>query len=225
MSENPVRISFDDKHSVEGTVTVPKYNIGGLVIFVHGSGSSGYSPRNTFLSNVLNESGLATLLIDLLSPEESKIDNITREYRFNTKLLINRLLDVTDWAMQNKLTKDLRIGYFGSSTGAAVAIETAIQRTSRISTIVARSGRPDLVNKKMLQKLTSSILLIVGSNDPSILDISKKTLGYMTHSHLKEIILIPGATHLFEEPGKIEQLSRIASKWFKDKLLNNILDP
>lgn len=217
---NLIQIPYDQQNCVIGTLAVPKNNIGGLVIFVHGSGSSGYSPRNEFLSKVLNESGLATLLIDLLSPSESKIDNITKEFRFDIKLLTTRLLTVTDWMIQNDETKDFELGYFGSSTGAAVAIEAAIQRNSKIRTIVTRSGRPDLVEKKTLQKLISSILLIVGGNDPSVLEISNKTIKYMSSSHAKEIILIPGATHLFEEPGKIEHLSRIASKWFKDNLSN-----
>lgn len=220
MNESLIQISFDEQNYVVGTLAIPNDNNGGLVIFVHGSGSSGYSPRNEFLSKVLNESGLATLLIDLLSPSESKIDNISKEYRFNIELLTERLLVITDWLAQNHLTKDYEFGYFGSSTGAAVSIEAAIQRNSKIRTIVTRSGRPDLVEKKTLQQLISSILLIVGSNDPLVIDVSNKAIKHMINSYTKEIILIPGATHLFEEPGKIEQISRIASKWFKDNLSN-----
>lgn len=215
--QSKIRIPIDD-HYFEGTLTIPDNNVGGLVIFVHGSGSSGYSPRNKFLLKLLNDTGLATLIIDLLSIKEAEIDNITKEYRFDIELLTKRLLIITDELLQNESTKSLKFGYFGSSTGAAVAIKAAVQRSDKVFTIVARSGRLDLVESNYLKNLTSSILLIVGSLDIPIIETSHKTIKQLNKVSLKKIILIPGATHLFEEPGKMEQIGRIASNWFKEKL-------
>ncbi len=222
MVEKLIRIPLDDKQLVEGILAVPENNTGGLVIFVHGSGSSGYSPRNKYLSSVLNESGLATFLIDLLSPQESEVDNTTKEYRFNIELLTNRLLIVTDWMIHNDITKSFTFGYFGSSTGAAVAIKAAVKKSNRIVTIVTRSGRPDLVESSYLRSLKSSILLIVGSHDLPVIEFTQNAFKVLNNVTEKKIILIPGATHLFEEPGKIEQISRIASSWFKQNLSINI---
>ena len=188
--------------------------------FVHGGGSHGQSSRNEYLSKVLNESRISTLLIDLLSTKESEIDNHTEEYRFDIELLTKRLLTITDAMSQDEITKTSKFGYFGSSTGAAVAIEAAVQRPNRIISIVSRSGRIDLVNPDSLEKLRSTILLMVGSNDLAVIDTSNKIMQKLNKVLLKKIILIPGATHLFPEPGKIEQVARIAAGWFKDNVLN-----
>ncbi len=189
-----------------------------MVIFVHGSGSSGQSSRNEYLSKILNESRISTLLIDLLSTKEIEIDNNTKEYRFNIELLTERLLTITDTMAQNYGTKSSKFGYFGSSTGAAVAIEAAVQRPNRIFTIISRSGRLDLVNPYSLEKLRSPILLMMGSNDLAVIDTSNKIMQKLDRVLLKKIIIIAGATHLFPEPGKIEQIARITAGWFKDNL-------
>ncbi len=189
-------------------------NTKALVIFVHGSGSSGYSPRNQYLSKVLNDSGIGTLLIDLLTAEETNMDNDTKEYRFNIGLLVNRIVAITDWLVHHHDTKLLRIGYFGASTGAAAALMAAAQRPDIIKVIVSRAGRPDLANYHDTAKMSSPTLFIVGEKDPKILEINKKALEHLKTLE-KKIMVIPGATHLFEEPGKMEQVARIATGWFK----------
>jgi putative phosphoribosyl transferase len=188
------------------------------VIFVHGSGSSGHSSRNQYLSEVLNESMISTFQIDLLSINEAEIDNKTKEYRFNTELLTKRLLIVTDAVIQNEVTRSFRFGYFGSSVGTAIALKVAVQRSDKIVTIVSRSGRLDLVDSKSLINLRASILLLVGSRDHQVIDMSYEFLQKLNRETIKKIITIPGATHLFVEAGKIEQVARISSGWFGDNL-------
>lgn len=167
---------------------------------------------------MLNESRISTYLIDLLTKKETEIDNKTKEFRFNIELLTKRLLIITDAVSQNEVTKLFRFGYFASSTGTPVAIKAAIQRRDRIITIVSRSGRLDLVDSDTLENLTLSILLIVGGKDIPVIDISNKIIHKLNRASLKKTIVIPGASHLFSEPGKIEQISRIATGWFKDHL-------
>lgn len=215
--KNKIKILIDSNY-FEGILTIPEDDIGGLVIFVHGSGSSGYSSRNEYISEILNKSNISTLLIDLLTIKETEIDNKTKEYRFDIELLTKRLLMITDAISQNESTKLYKLGYFGSSTGAAVAIKAAVQRSDRIITIVSRSGRLDLVDSDYLEKLRASILLLIGSRDQPLIEINNKIIQTLNKDILKKIILISGATHLFAEPGKIEQVARIAAAWFRDNL-------
>ncbi|TVP40365.1 dienelactone hydrolase family protein [Candidatus Nitrosocosmicus arcticus] len=154
----------------------------------------------------------------MLSTREARIDKKTKEYRFNIELLAGRLLMITDAMSQNEFTKSFKFGYFGSSTGTAVAIKAAVKRPSRIITIVSRSGRLDLLDSDSLMNLRSSILLMVGGNDLPVIDTSNKVMKKLNKAYSKKMILIPGATHLFAEPGKIEQIGRIASGWLRDSL-------
>jgi putative phosphoribosyl transferase len=209
---------YDDNVFLNGNLFIPS-NTKGLVIFVHGSGSSGYSPRNQYLSQILNKSGISTVLIDLLTIEETDIDNTSKEYRFNIPLLSKRLISITDWLAQNNDTKLLQKGYFSASTGTAAALIATSQRSDVISTIVSRGGRPDLVNHKEIKKISCPILFIVGEKDPHIIKINKKALDSLKNASQKKIILIPGATPIFEEAGKMEQVARIASGWFIRYLL------
>lgn len=202
----------------QGLLSTPNNGSNSLVIFVHGNGSSGYSPRNNYLSDILNNSGISTFLIDLLTVQESEIDNHTNEYRFDIKLQTERLLKITDTILQEYDSKSVKLGYFGASTGTAVAICTAIQKPDDVVTIVSRSGRPDLIEKGKLKQLKSSLLLLVGSEDTGIINLSKRTLNVLNHEWNNNLVLIPGATHLFEETGKIEQVGRIAAGWFKNQL-------
>ncbi len=212
----PISISKDNAF-LYGNLSIFS-NTKTLVIFVHGSGSSGYSPRNQYLSKILNDSRIGTLLIDLLTVEEANIDNDTKEYRFNIGLLTNRLVVITDWLVRYHDTKLLHIGYFGASTGAAAALMASIQRPDIIKVIVSRAGRPDLANSNDLTKISSSTLFVVGEKDSKIVEINKKALEQLKNTSQKKIIIIPGATHLFEENGKLEQVARIATGWFKSYL-------
>ncbi len=206
-----------DNYRHNGVLSFPEFKSTGLVIFVHGSASSGYSPRIRFLSKIFNDFGIASLLIDLLTFKETQVDNQTKEYRFNIELQAKRLLEITDVLSQDDRTCSHGLGYFGSSTGTAVAIAAAAKRFNKTITIVSRSGRPDLVQKNYFEDFKSSILLIIGSKDNTILKINKDFYNQLRPDHDKKIIVIPGATHLFEETGKLEQVSRISAKWFKDK--------
>ncbi len=196
--------------SLEGNLSIPK-NTEGLVIFSHGSGSSRFSPRNNFVAQALNNAGLATLLFDLLTADEEEIDNRTRELRFNIPLLSERLISTTDWVSEFPATKDLNIGYFGSSTGAASALVAAAQRIDKTKAVVSRGGRPDLAGD-FLAKVEAPTLLIVGGNDLSVIDMNKDAIEQM-HAETK-LEIIPGATHLFEEPGTLDQVVEKASEWF-----------
>ena len=212
-----IRISIDNGY-LDGILCIPETQCGSLVIFVHGSGSSQYSSRNEYLSEVLNRLGISTFLVNLLTKNETDIDNKTQEYRYNIGLLTNRLLTITDAMLQDTDTGGFRFGYFGSSTGVAAAVKAATQRYQRVETIVSRSGRLDLVDPDSLAKLRSSLLLLVGSNDQLVTKISFKLIHNIKKTSSKKIIQIPGASHLFSEPGKIEQVARIASAWFVEKL-------
>lgn len=183
----------------------------GLVVFAHGSGSSRFSIRNKYVADFLNESGLSTLLFDLLTEKEDAIDRMTRELRFDIRLLAERLLLVTQWLQANKETQSLRIGYFGSSTGAAAALIAASQMPAAVFAVVSRGGRPDLA-REYLNSVTAPTLLIVGGLDDEVI-----TLNEIAYAHLvciKELSVIPGATHLFEESGTLEQVAQAAAIWF-----------
>lgn len=183
----------------------------GLVVFAHGSGSSRFSIRNKYVADFLNESGLSTVLFDLLTEKEDAVDKTTREFRFDIRLLAERLLLVTQWLQSNKETQSLRIGYFGSSTGAAAALIAASQLPKDVFAVVSRGGRPDLA-REYLNSVTASTLLIVGG-----LDVEVITLNEIAYAHLpciKELSIIPGATHLFEESGTLEHVAQKAAAWF-----------
>src|SRR5262245_27620825 len=182
-----------------------------LVLFAHGSGSSRHSPRNQFVARTLNEAGLATLLFDLLTQEEDAIDMQTRELRFNIHLLAERLVHATKWAKQYEDTRDLRIGYFGSSTGGAVALVAAVDVPQDVGAVVSRGGRPDLAGEA-LPKVQAPTLLIVGGNDDIVIELNEQARDRMRCEVKLEII--PGATHLFEEPGTLEKVATLASDWF-----------
>ena len=207
----------DETNIIEGNLTIPNTTIDckGTVIFAHGSGSSRHSPRNQYVAQVLNNAGIATLLIDLLTKEEEKIDDITREHRFNIRLLARRLLISTDWISQYPKLQNLNIGYFGASTGAAAALVAASERTNAISAIVSRGGRPDLAGQ-VLNHVQSPTLLIVGENDKQVIKLNKQAFVQLSRlEKKKKIVIVQGATHLFEEAGTLEEVARLASGWFQ----------
>jgi len=182
-----------------------------LVLFVHGSGSSRHSPRNQFVARTLNDAGLATLLFDLLTPEEESVDIYTREHRFNIGLLAERLVHATNWAEQQKQTQGLPIGYFGSSTGGGAALVAAAELPDEVGAVVSRGGRPDLAGDA-LPKVKAPTLLIVGGEDHVVIDLNEQARAQMQCEC--KIDIVPGATHLFEEPGALEQVAKLASDWF-----------
>src|SRR5438128_8688592 len=182
-----------------------------LVLFAHGSGSSRHSPRNQFVARTLNNAGLATLLFDLLTQEEEAIDMRTREHRFNIALLAERLVHATKWAKQQEQTRDLRAGYFGSSTGGAAALVAAAELPQDVGAIVSRGGRPDLAGEA-LPKVQAPTLLIVGGNDDIVIELNEQARDRMSCEVKLEIV--PGATHLFEESGALEKVAKLASDWF-----------
>jgi putative phosphoribosyl transferase len=184
---------------------------GALVLFAHGSGSSRHSPRNQLVARTLNDAGLATLLFDLLTPDEEAIDMQTRELRFNIHLLAERLVHATKWARQQPETRDLRIGYFGSSTGGAAALVAAVDIPQDVDAVVSRGGRPDLADEA-LPKVQAPTLLIVGADDDIVIELNEQARDRMRCEVKLEII--PGATHLFEEPGTLEKVAQLASAWF-----------
>lgn len=207
--ESSVNISAGQV-TLEGNLGVPK-EAQGIVLFAHGSGSSRHSPRNRYVAQVLRKAGLATLLFDLLTTEEEAVDMRTRHLRFDIELLAERLLGATDWLAQNPEIRDFRVGYFGSSTGSAAALIAAARRLDAISAIVSRGGRPDLAGAA-LSDVQAPTLLIVGGNDAPVISMNQDALEQL-HSE-KKIKIIPGATHLFEEPGALEQVARLAADWF-----------
>ena len=195
---------------LSGNLTIPENAIA-LVLFAHGSGSSRHSPRNQFVARTLNCAGLGTLLFDLLAPEEEELDIHTREHRFNISLLAERLVHATKWACQRKEPRDLRIGYFGSSTGGAAALVAAAELPQDVGAVVSRGGRPDLAGDA-LPRVQAPTLLIVGGNDDTVIELNEMARDQMRCEVKLEII--PGATHLFEEPGALEQVAKLASDWF-----------
>jgi putative phosphoribosyl transferase len=197
-----------------GNLTIPD-GTQALVLFAHGSGSSRYSPRNQFVARTLNEAGLGTLLFDLLTPSEEEIDTRTREHRFNIGLLAQRLVQATEWAKQQSETRDLRIGYFGSSTGGGAALVAAAELPSEVGAVVSRGGRPDLAGDA-LPKVQAPTLLIVGGNDDIVIELNEMARDRMKCEVKLEIV--PGATHLFEEAGALEKVAKVASDWFVSRL-------
>jgi len=189
-----------------GDLTLPE-GAKGLVLFVHGSGSSRLSPRNVFVADVLNDAGIATLLFDLLTEKEDE----TYETRFDIDLLTERLLDATHWVEQQDNLKKLALGYFGASTGAAAALQAAAKVGDKAKAVVSRGGRPDLTGE-VLPDVVAPTLLIVGGDDDVVIGMNQEAYDQMTCE--KQLEIVPGATHLFEEPGTLEQVSELAKDWF-----------
>ena len=203
---------------IEGDLILPTSGTSakGIVIFAHGSGSSRHSPRSKYVAHVLNDVSIATLVVDLLTLEEETVDNLTKEHRFNIALLAQRLISCTDWTLHNPELKNLKIGYFGASTGAAAALVAAAARPNLIRVIVSRGGRPDLAGKEVLNQIEAPTLLIVGGNDKKVLELNQNALKMLTRiEKKKKLILVPNATHLFEEEGALEEVARRASGWFE----------
>jgi len=198
------------KFHLQGSLSIPQ-DATSLVLFAHGSGSSRHSPRNQAVAKVFNEGKLATLLMDLLTNEEEQIDMQTRHLRFDIFLLAQRLIEATNFLQQNEETKNLHIGYFGSSTGAAAALVAAAQKGAAIGAVVSRGGRPDLAASS-LPKVISPTLLIVGGNDFEVLRLNQQALELLNAE--KKLDIVPHATHLFEEPGALEEVARLANWWF-----------
>lgn len=207
------RLGEKDATFLDGKLHIPQ-NPEGIIIFAHGSGSSRHSPRNQFVAEKLNEDRLATLLLDLLTPHEEELDNQTRKLRFDIGLLSKRLISTINWITNNHDTTNLAVGLFGASTGAAAALVAAAELPNTVCVIVSRGGRPDLAGKHVLKSVQAPTLFLVGENDPQVVELNENALKDMT-AEKKKITLIPGATHLFEEPGKLEQVARITSGWFR----------
>jgi putative phosphoribosyl transferase len=201
--------------TLEGNLTLPQ-DSQAVVLFAHGSGSSRHSPRNRYVARMLNEAKLATLLIDLLTPHEEVIDERTAQLRFDIDLLAERLVDTTDWLTQYPDTKYLRIGYFGASTGAAAALVAAAERPDQVHAIVSRGGRPDLAGPA-LPRVRAPTLLIVGGNDVQVIELNRLALAQLRGE--KQLVIIPGATHLFEEPGALDKVAWLAREWFQRHLI------
>jgi dienelactone hydrolase len=204
--------------SLAGNLNIP-VNATALVLFAHGSGSSRHSPRNQFVARTLNDTGLATLLFDLLTSEEELVDMRTAELRFDIDLLAERLVHATTWAKGQQQTRDLRIGYFGSSTGGGAALVAAAQLPNDVGAVVSRGGRPDLAGAA-LPKVQVPTLLIVGGQDEIVIDLNEQARNQMRCKVKVEII--PGATHLFEEPGALEQVAELASDWFIKHIVHQL---
>lgn len=204
-----------DGTSLEGDLQRPD-EARGVVLFAHGSGSGRHSPRNREVAARLRDASLATLLIDLLTDDEEALDRTTRELRFDIGLLAERLVCITDWLVDTPSTRDLAIGYFGASTGAAAALLATTRRPAHVRAIVSRGGRPDLAGEA-LPSVESATLLIVGGADESVIGLNEEASHRLRATHRLEII--PGATHLFEEPGALEQVADLASEWFSRYLV------
>jgi putative phosphoribosyl transferase len=207
--EQVVQIPIDSR-GLEGSLGLPE-QAQSLVLFAHGSGSSRFSPRNNFVAQVLRQAGMGTLLMDLLTEEEDTI----YKTRFNIELLTERLLLATKWLQEQSRTKHLTIGYFGASTGAAAALKAAAAERSKIRAVVSRGGRPDLA-EGALEHVQSPTLLIVGGRDEVVLELNRQ--AYARLKGKKQLVIVPGATHLFEEPGALEEVARLATEWFKQYL-------
>lgn len=200
---------------LEGDLVIPE-NATAVIAFAHGSGSSRHSKRNQYVARVLQQGGLATLLFDLLTAAEERVDNVTAELRFDIPLLARRLSEATAWLRKNKDTRDLLIGYFGASTGAAAALVAAAERRGEVFAVVSRGGRPDLAGAA-LPLVKASTLLIVGGEDTPVIAMNQDALRQLRMEE-KKLEIVPGATHLFEEPGTLEKVAILARDWFKREL-------
>lgn len=207
--ECPVQIPLG-KLTLEGSLCIPE-DAPGIVTFAHGSGSSRHSPRNQYVAKVIRDAGLATLLFDLLTSDEEARDERTGELRFDIDFLTRRLVSVTDWLKANEDLQDLRVGYFGASTGAGAALVAAAERPEVIKAVVSRGGRPDLASAA-LPRVKAPTLLIVGGLDFPVITMNKEALAKLRTE--KQLVIVPGATHLFEESGTLEKVAELATNWF-----------
>jgi putative phosphoribosyl transferase len=217
VDERPVRVAAGAV-TLEGNLILPK-GTSGIVLFAHGSGSGRHSARNRFVAGELNRSGLATLLIDLLTAKEEAVDMRTAHLRFDIPLLAERLAGATDWLVQNPGTRGLTIGYFGASTGAAAALVAAAVHSDIIRATVSRGGRPDLAGSALPQ-VRAPTLLIVGGEDHAVIDLNRAAYDRL-HCE-KQLVVIAGATHLFEEAGTLEEVARLAREWFVRYLVGSL---
>jgi pimeloyl-ACP methyl ester carboxylesterase len=213
VTEDVVRVAAAGV-SLEGDLRVP-HEARGIVLFAHGSGSSRRSPRNRHVAALLNDARLATLLVDLLTLPEEAVDARSAHLRFDIRLLADRLMGATDWLTESASMRDLPLGYFGASTGAAAALVAAAARADVVGAVVSRGGRPDLAGRALTQVRAPS-LLIVGGNDPVVIDLNRAALAHLPGE--KQMTIVPGATHLFEEPGALDQVARLAREWFESYL-------
>ena len=197
---------------LEGILSIPE-DVRGLVVFVHGSGSSRHSPRNQYVAQTLQEGGLATLLFDLLTADEELIDLQTRHLRFDIGLLARRTAGVLEWLDLQPYAQGLKRGLFGSSTGAAAALIVAAELPNKVDAVVSRGGRPDLAGKS-LPNVKAPTLFIVGGDDEVVIELNEQALSQMQPGENKKLIIVPGASHLFEEPGTLEYAARLAREWF-----------
>ena len=196
--------------TVEGILSVPT-DAQGIVLFAHGSGSTHRSPRNRQVAEVLNDGGFGTVLIDLLTPDEQQVDLQTARLRFDIPFLAGRLTNIADWIHDQPELRKLPFGLFGASTGAAAALITAVERSELVRAVVSRGGRPDLAGEA-LTRVEAPALLIVGGDDTSVIELNRRAMAKMHCAH--ELKIVPGATHLFEEPGTLEEVAKLARDWF-----------
>jgi putative phosphoribosyl transferase len=208
-SERSVRVDVGQV-SLDGDLAVPA-GARGVVLFAHGSGSSRHSPRNRFVAGALREAGLGAVLIDLLTPDEEAVDARTGHLRFDIGLLAERLIGVTDWLGRQPETRDLAVGYFGASTGGGAALVAAAERPDVVGAVVSRGGRPDLAGPA-LGRVRAPTLLIVGGRDVPVIELNQEATAQLRVE--RQLVIVPGATHLFEEPGALEQVARLAADWF-----------
>ncbi len=220
-NEQSIQISISSV-SLSGDLNIP-HGSQGVVLFAHGSGSGRHSPRNRYVAKVLREeASLGTLLFDLLTEDEERIDEQTRHLRFDIGLLADRLIGATDWLLQQRFDASNSdnipsIGYFGASTGAAAALVAAAKRADIIKAVVSRGGRPDLAGDVFLNQVRAPTLLLVGGNDEQVIGLNQEAydkLKLLKEEDEKRLTIIPGATHLFEEPGKLEEVAQLAGGWF-----------
>ena len=211
--EREIAIEMDSVE-LQGTLGLPKRPArpGGLVLFAHGSGSSRHSPRNRYVARVLQSLGIGTLLFDLLTPDEESEDERTAELRFDIPFLAERLTGATRSILRDPDTRHLKIGYFGASTGAGAALVAAAEQPDQVHAVVSRGGRPDLA-AEALASARAPTLLIVGGNDEPVIELNRQALANLRCPD-KKLVIVPGATHLFEEPGTLEEVARLAGVWF-----------
>lgn len=196
---------------LEGMLAIPEAACG-IVVFAHGSGSSRFSRRNQGVAAGFNADGLATLLFDLLSTDENERDAVTAEYRFDIPLLARRLVHALDWLVRQPATRDLPAAVFGASTGAAAALIAAAERPGRVRAVVSRGGRPDLAGEALV-RVRAPTLLVVGGDDAPVIALNQQAARRLPSQ--QQLVIVPGATHLFEEPGALEEVERLASAWFR----------
>jgi dienelactone hydrolase len=215
--DRPVKIDAGEV-TLDGDLAIPD-GAQAIVVFAHGSGSSRKSSRNLFVADELRARGLGTLLFDLLTSDEEQLDAVDAHLRFDIPMLAERLIAVTDWLRLHDPTSDLAIGYFGASTGAAAALFAAAVRADDVAAVVSRGGRPDLA-QAALPQVQAPTLLIVGGSDQQVLALNKLALARMTSE--KRLAIVPGATHLFEEPGGLAEVARLAGDWFADHMTQRL---